>query len=174
VAYTRWVAALSLSLSIASCGGRASIERTSELDEIGSERCDSDCECPDAAPVEGDSCPRAGLECSYRPFFCWDGRATCSAEGTWLLIQRAAVVCPSELPQRYTLCEGMGACSYSLNAGCGEVTLQAKCGCLDASWIWDTPQLPELCACSALPSRAACTLYPSYCSWSDEGRCDSR
>ena len=128
--------------------------------------CDGSCGCPARAPDPDTSCPSPGLECMYPRFFCWSGRASCSENGTWRYDYPSLGACPAELPLTPSLCEGRGTCAYTVDTGCGPALAEISCACLDASWLWQPMMTPSLCSCSALTSRALCSLYPRDCIWS--------
>jgi len=160
-------------LMLASCGGRVGLEQSASSEMSDSATIDAASSCPTTTPKPGDECPSPGLECQYARFFCWDGRAICSSTRSWEHPWPSQGECPAQLSAGL-LCEGEGSCTYTVNLGCGPTSVEAHCGCLDASWLWQLREPPELCDCAAITSRSLCALYPNDCTWSDGASCEPR
>jgi hypothetical protein len=59
-------------------------------------------------------------------------------------------------------------CSYEVDVGCGPDLFEATCRCVDASYAFDHSNLPLLCDCRAITTRALCQRYAQDCSWSEQ------
>jgi hypothetical protein len=59
--------------------------------------------------------------------------------------------------------------------GCGQVTLELSCDCVDAQWLLtQVVDAPLLCDCAAITARGLCEIYSIDCAWSEaEQRCEA-
>jgi hypothetical protein len=164
-----WLALLFVSYA---CGGKASsnLEPTGDDTETdaGAQQTMA-CECPSNPPWESPECGCPGLSCNYSRHFCWPGEVVCDADGQWDFIYPELSECPADRPMHLRGCDGTGSCSYQVDVGCGPVTLEAMCSCLDASYLFQYyGEPPPLCDCTAIGERDLCERYPRDCIWSDE------
>jgi hypothetical protein len=160
-------------LMLASCGGRVGVEPSASSEMSDSATIETAESCPATAPVPGVACPSPGLECEYPRFFCWTGRAICSSALSWERPWPSQGECPAQLSAGL-LCEGEGSCTYTVDLGCGPTSVEALCECLDASWLWQIREPPELCDCATITQRSLCMLYPNDCTWSERASCEPR